>query len=292
MATVREATSQDVAAVTEFLSTRLRVAVTAFQPLFEYRWLPDKPNLGYLLEHEGRVRGFVGGIYSVRHVGGRLHRFCNVHSFAVDPDCRASSLLLLGRLLAEPDCTYTCFSASPTAQQIFKFFKFEFVDAAKVVFTPFSMCRLFADRRTRLHHAGAVFEQLAPIEQQICRDHRGYRCGQFLLEAGGSRSYFVTVRRGRGVRAFADVLFATNPALLAQHAGRVLATVAAVHRTTLFGLDARLVSYRAAGTFVYSRLRPLAFRSPDLRSGDIDGLYSELVPLFAAPARGAVAATT
>jgi hypothetical protein len=283
MATIREAVEADLGAASEFLAKHLggRGGPALFRRIFSYRWLADKPNIGFLVEHEGRVRGFVGGIYSRRKTRGEVHSFCNVHSFAVDPEFRTQSLQMLKCLLDRPGVTHTCFSPSPVAVEILRFFKFQVIDATKVVFTPVAGLRSLVRSGVRLHHGLAVIDKLDSTERAIVRDHAGYRCGHFLLEARGERCYFVTVRRGRDVRAFADVLYASNPQLLADYIAHAHIPVGLTHRTPLIGLDRRLVNQPPAGSFLYSGIRPLAFRSSTLRLEDIDMLYSELVPLYA-----------
>jgi hypothetical protein len=282
MASVRQAGVDDRQAVSEFLAGRLGSGGTAarFERLFDYAWFGEKPNLGWMIEDRGAVRGFVGAIYSRRLVRGRLQNFCNVHSFAVDHGYRSLSLPLLKQLLESTDQTYTCFSASPVALEILRFFKFHVADATKVMFTPASGLTRRLSTGVRLHHGAALADRLAPGERAIVDDHAGYRCGHFLLEADGARCYFVTVRRGRDVRAFADVLYASHVALLVKYIAHVHVPVALMHRTPLIALDLRLVGHRPAGTFLYSRVWPLAVKSAAVTVHDVDMLYSELVALY------------
>src|SRR4029077_5615568 len=128
--------------------------------------------------------------------------------------------------------------------EILRFFKFQIIDAGRAVFTPISgIGRLFKGA-AQLHCGPSLESKLEPSERAIMRDHAGYRCGHFLLEASGARCYFVTIRRGRDVRAFADVLYANNPQLLVDNIAYAHLPVARTHGTALIGLDGRLVSSR------------------------------------------------
>jgi hypothetical protein len=281
MAIVREAGAADAPAVADFLARHLGHGRSElFRRIFDYRWLPEKPNLGFLIEHESQIRGFVGGIYCEREIRGQRHRFCNIHSFAVDPEFRKLSLPAMKRLLDQPGYSFTCFSASPGPLEILQFFKFHVVDATKVVFTPASGLTRLVTSGVRLYRGAALLERLGPSERAIVRDHAGYRCGHFLLEAHEGRCYFVTVRRGRDVRAFADVLYASNPGLLAACIAHAHVPVGLTHRTALIGLDRRFVPEPPAGSFLYGRVAPFTFRSTVLQLEDIDMLYSEFVPLY------------
>lgn len=279
-AVVREATAADLPDITRFLASRFggEGGEARYRRYLEYSWLPDKPNLGYLCEDAGEIRGFTGGVYARREIRGEQHWFCNLTSLMVDDAYRKYSLQMLKQLLARPDVTYTSFSASDGVTEILRFFKFTILEGAKVVFSPAAglTAPLFG---VKLHRGKALAGRLSASERQILTDHAPYRCGHFLLEADGRRCYFVTVRRGRGLKAFADVIHCSDPALLARHIGRVHLAVGLEHKTALIGIDRRFVSAAPPGAFVYSRLRPIIFRSPSLLADDIDMLYSEVVPM-------------
>jgi len=278
-AIVRDATAADVPALSQFLSRRFGGRASAFTRVFGYSWAAEKPDLGLLIEDEQRIRGFIGAMYSDRPLRGEVRRFCNIHDFVVDPEYRALTLPMLGRLLAPRDRIYTCFSASPTVIEILKFFGFRIVDGSKVVFTPLS-APATRRRGVRLHAAADVPEALDAAERRLLEDHSSYRCGHFVLEAKTDRCYFVTIRRGRDVRAFADVLHASDPSLLAACAGHVHAAVTRRHLTPLLGLDRRFVRRAPPGAFVYDRTRPVAYRAADVEPQEVDALYSELVPWY------------
>lgn len=281
MATVRQAGVADRQVVSQFLAPRLGRgdSVAQFERLLDCQWLADTPDIGWIIEDNGNVGGFVGAIYSRRIVRGRLQAFCNVHSFAVDRRYRHLSLAMLKQLLDRTDQTYTCFSASPVALEILRFFKFQTTDATKVIFTPAAGLTRLVRRGITVRRGTEILGSLDPCERAIMEDHVGYRCGHFLLEADGARCYFVTVRRGRAFRAFADVLHASNPELLVKYIAHAQVPVAMTHRTSLIGLDRRLVTARPAGTFLFSKLWPLALKSTSVNISEVDLLYSELVPL-------------
>jgi hypothetical protein len=90
----------------------------------------------------------------------------------------------------------------------------------------------------------------------------------------------VTIRRGRDLRAFADVLHASDPGLLAECLPWLAAPLFAAHRTVLTGLDPRWLPTRPRPSFVYAKLRPVHARSTQIPFDQIDGLYSELVPMY------------
>src|SRR5579863_502257 len=93
----------DVAAVCAFLGKNMHRGMTAdqYRPLFSYPWLADKPGMGYILEEDGQIVGFLGAIYSCRRVSGRMERFCNLTNWCVLPEYRNESLKLLFAVLGQ-----------------------------------------------------------------------------------------------------------------------------------------------------------------------------------------------
>jgi hypothetical protein len=158
-----------------------------------------------------------------------------------------------------------------------------------VVTTPLSglgaLRWVVGSRRARVVIEPSVLDaELAPAERRIAADHRRYRCGLFLLRSGERRCFAVTVRRGRGRRVFADVLYASDPALLMDCLPWVHATAFRFHRTVLVGVDRRWITAPPRLAFTYSNLRPIYMRSPHLSLDSIDPLYSEIVPMYGASA--------
>jgi hypothetical protein len=287
MAAIRAATEADLPAISRYLAERMGHGYppARYRRFFEYQWAP-RPNLGFLIEEGTSVRGFIGAIYSVRKIRGADHRICNINSWSVDEAHRKLSLAMAMRLLAQPGYSFTCFSPAEVVVECLRFFKFETWHVEKVLFTPAHGLRN-AVRRPRVRvltpeSAGAAFEAaLDDTQRQIHRDHAPYRCGQMLIERGDRRSYVVTVRRGRGARAFADVLHASDPALFVEAIAYTHLPLWRAHRTFLTGIDQRFVEHVGPTTYVYRGLRPLQYRSASLTLHDIDTLYSELVPIFA-----------
>jgi hypothetical protein len=280
---IREAGPADLTRVASYLAARMgaRGGEERFRRLWEYGWLADKPNLGFLIEDRGQVGGFIGAIYSRRRVRDRELLFCNMTSWHVEERFRSLSLALMARCLAQPNCTFTTFSPTDRVVEVLKFFKFQLLDAEKAVFTPVSgLPARLRGPRAQLFWGEDLPGRLTEPERRIFEDHRSYRCGHFVLEHGDDRCYFVTVRRGHRVRAFADVLYAGNPALLAHAIACTHVPLWRTHGTLLTGIDTRLLRKRPGGAFRYRGSRPIMFRSDVLRAEEIDALYSELVPTY------------
>jgi hypothetical protein len=285
-ATIRPALAADLDAVTEYLARTLGAAdgraPAHYRRVLDYRWLASKPDLGVVIEDAGRVRGFLGAIYAERVVDGAARRFCNLTSIAVDESHRSHTLRAFAALLSDKDRTYTCFSANEQVAKILEFYKFHRTPPAKVLVGPGSGLGGLARRVRVISDPARLAGELDPAQQAIARDHAPYRCAQLVLAAGARRCFMVAVRRGRGVRAFADVLHASDPDLLVTALPWIQLPLWRALGTVLTGIDERWVRVRPRLAAVYTKLRPMHVRSSTLVPDQIDALYSELVPLYGA----------
>jgi hypothetical protein len=82
------------------------------------------------------------------------------------------------------------------------------------------------------------------------------------------------------VQVFADVLHASNPALAVECVAHLHAPLARIHHTALIGLDRRWVARPPLAGFVYTKLRPRMIRPCAVDLDDVDGLYSEFIPMY------------
>jgi hypothetical protein len=311
---VRPATLADLDAVAAFLARSLGGGgPPRYRRLFEYAWLADKPNIGALIEHDGRIGGFLGALYSRRTIAGHARSICNLTSWAVDEPCRRASLAMLKCLLDQRGHIFTTFSASPQVAEILTVLKFQTARSHKLLFTAAAglVRRPRGEPIEVVDGADRVAPRLDPDHRQILDDHRPYRCGHIYLERAGRRCYAVTVRRGRGSRAFADVLYASDPQLFVDAIGAVQAALFRAHRTLLTGIDLRWIDHPPALALCYTALRPVMFRAdapasaaagpgsagqaapiaapggqtaaaalPSIHARDICALHSELVPMY------------
>src|SRR5437870_841244 len=101
MATIREAVAADLPAISTYLASRFggEGGAVRYRRYFEYPWLADKPNLGYVIE-DGGIRGFIGGIYAHRKIRGEDRKTCNITSICVDESHRKLTLQMFQKFLA------------------------------------------------------------------------------------------------------------------------------------------------------------------------------------------------
>ena len=281
-ASVRGATAADVPAITRFLHGFWpQIPPATWRSLFEYDWIKDKPDLGFVLtDSQGEIAGFLATIYADRDTPHGRVRFCNVSSWAVLPEQRACALLLVREVLNRRECAITNLSPSPEAQAFFLRTGFQPLDDAKLVWLPFAnLTTLRGAPGTRVEDDPARMRELLDERgRQILADHP--RCSHLVVEqAGGAVSHVVSiVRRKRGLRV-SEILYCSDSALLARVFERVKLHMLRRDRAAALVADARILGEHAPRGLRVKR--KACFRSSQVSPAEVDNLYSEyaLLPM-------------
>jgi acetoacetyl-CoA synthetase len=288
MTLCREATSVDLDAVVTFLVQHLGGGKSAsqYRHLFAYDWRAERPNIGYLVEDEEGIVGFIGTIYSERLINGTSEKICNITCWAMKATARGKdSLKLMQRVLAQPGYTFTGISANEEMQRILRFFRFKELDGGKY-FVPLmaGLGRTAKSGRAVVHtNPEAIAARVDGETRRLLDDHVAYGCACLLLESEIGDAFVIAVRRRPGRLAFAEVLHASAPEIMMDHLPKLTITLFHMLRTMVVGLEKRWVPRppllsRQGG-------RATFFHSKTLDPGSIDFLYSEMVPLYGAAAR-------
>jgi len=273
-AVIRRATERDLPEVLRYLAGALGGTTGHFRRYFDYPWLTDKPEIGFMID-DGGVRGFIGVIYANRMIRGVVRRFCNLTSIAVEPSHRKLSLQLFKATFADKATTYTGFSPSKEMIEVLRFFKFEHhpMEKAVLVAAPTSL-RALVPPKIRLRPEP---RDLVDEERSIVRDHTGLsRFATLVVERGSERCFVASVRRGRTVRAYSEIVHVSNNELALETMPWIQGALALRQRTAIAMIETRLLPRVPRLAYVAKKFRPLMFRSPDLKHEDIDALYTEL----------------
>ena len=280
-ASVRGATSADIPAITRFLNGFWpRIAPATWRSLFEYDWIADKPDLGFVLtDAQGAIAGFLGTIYADRDTPHGRVRFCNVSSWAVLPEQRACALLLVREVLDRRECAITNLSPTPEAQTFFLRTGFQPLDDAKILWLPFAnLTTLRGSRGTRVEDDTVRMRELLDERGlKVLADHP--RCRHLVVEQGGAVSHVVRiVRRKRGVRV-SEILYCSDSALLARTFERVKLHILRRDGAVALAADRRILGEDAPRGVLLPR--KACFRSSRVSAADVDNLYSEyaLLPM-------------
>jgi acetoacetyl-CoA synthetase len=128
MPETRKAYPQDFETVYPLLREHFRnpaVSKEDFRRLFQKHWRSPEDHCGYLLEENGQPVGFLGTIFSLRPVGGRMEHFCNLTAWYVRPEHRSSSLQLILPMLSLKKTTFTNLTASSRVIEVLQKLKFK-----------------------------------------------------------------------------------------------------------------------------------------------------------------------
>lgn len=201
------------------------------QPLFAYSWLERKPALGFVLTAGSAVVGFLGAIYSRHSIDGQIREICNMTTWYVRPDYRASSIGLLMALRRSCPSGVTNFSASADVARILLKFGFQRIAKCDLVYR-LSLNPLAALSRNVISEVEAVRSLVDARHRTLLDDHLPYACRHYVVRAGKQYSYIVTKQRRMRSALFANwpvvwlrkrrfpvsyILYLSNPEFAFQH---------------------------------------------------------------------------
>jgi hypothetical protein len=252
------------------------------QMLFAYRW-SENPKRGFALYVDGKAVGFMGTIWSARHLAGRVEPVCSLSSWIVLPEHRDASIKLVTPILKLKGFTVLNPTPSPVAYDIFR----------KLGFVPLESERLILPLLPGPHETaralrGSVSVSRADLERELDGDDRKIyddlsSCAvakHVLLRRGSRRCYVVaTPVHWHGI-PFAEVQYISDRELFWQ--SRILVHGALFPSTRAVGLwvDKRFATARHL-PLAARRRSPRLYRPTrkEITPEMIDGLYSELMGL-------------
>ncbi|HQO10106.1 MAG TPA: hypothetical protein PLK90_08875 [Clostridiales bacterium] len=101
---------------------RLERQKESFRKLFGIHWNSKQDHIGYILEEDKKISGFIAYIFSERMILDKIYKFCNMSAWAVRKGSRSSALSLTMPVkeLIEEGYTITNLSPSPSAYDVFR----------------------------------------------------------------------------------------------------------------------------------------------------------------------------
>ena len=276
---VEPITDSDVRTVAEFLHREMSSALSEsdWHRAMTAPWDAEQPNHGYLLRENGRVVGAYLALYSERMIDGRLRRICNLGTWCVADEHRATGLRLLRSLLRQRGYSFTDLSPNSNVVALNTRLGFDRLDTetAVVANVPWPV----RSRGVRVvDTADEMDGLLRGNDQLIYRDHIATAAHHVVL-ARGDQSCHVMYRRNRYKRLrVATIMYVGNPDLFrdcAPHFYRYLLLRRGIPATLV---ELRLVEHRWGRSVLVSGPVRM-YLSDDLEAAQIDYLYSELTCL-------------
>jgi hypothetical protein len=276
---VRPILDPDVPHVARFLHDNLdsRRGVERWAAAMAPPWPSTQPNHGFMLMEDDRIVGVYLALYSERVIDGHRVDICNLAAWCVLSTHRHHGLRLLRALLRQEGYHFTDLSPSGNVVPLNLRLGFTQLDTAtaltpNVPWPPTSRgVRLVTDPDEIPRH-------LSGRDLDIHRDHARAAAANHLVVVRGDETCYVIFRRDRrkGLPLFASFVYVSNPPLFRTTGGHVRRYLLLRRRIPFTLSELRIVGSRPRLSFMLSSPRPKMYRSPTLRAGDIDYLYSEL----------------
>lgn len=252
-----------------------------WKQIFVNHWDVPEDYHGYILKYEDRVVGYIGLIFSHRTINNGSHKFCNLTSWIVEEEFRGvQALRLLRSVLNLKGYTFTIFSATDNAREIYQKMGFQFLDTHFLIVLPFLSVKTLFTQYSVHWKPDQIRPYLNENETRLLDDHLPFDCLHLLVRKGSSHCYLVLAKTKRMDIPFAVTHYIGNPDIFLPCINRIALTIC-LHTHT-FGLivDKRFLRRRPVRLAVTRALKVgKMFISDTLAPRDMDALYSEVILL-------------
>jgi predicted N-acetyltransferase YhbS len=280
-AVIRPAGPGDVAAICALLHEQMnaKIAPARWRRLMTYDWLAEKPDLGRVVEENGRILGYVGMVYADRDVDGRAERIVNICAWYLDKSLRGTGLgrQMMAEATADSALSYDIMTSSKNTFAILEAVGYRVLDDHRYVWRKTGAVDAAL---TVIDEPDAIRARVSTGERKLLDDMAGLPATPLLIEADGASSllFFSIKRKGADVTWF-DLLHASDRALFAAQA-QALADAVLPEGPAVLAADCRFVPDASVGAPPGAAREPLPvprfFKTGRLAPHEIDHLYTEL----------------
>lgn len=260
---------------------------------FEKPFGSNENGVGFLLKDDHKVVGFFGGIHSIRMINGKLVKFCNTHSWIVDPKYGAKSLLLLNRFHKLRDLVLTNFSASPGPYQIMKKLGWkEKMDRTSIILVN-PLRKFLTQVPNNFSFDLQVADVLNEQEKEVYESHKKFRA-DFNTVVNKDQHSFQVFRevsykpsKINRVLPFGELSFTlgrlhyvSNPGFFFKHYKYNMRVICKKMNWVGMIIASDFVERFGLQEFrPYLKRRPMLYKATDFDAADLDMLYSEIFVL-------------
>jgi hypothetical protein len=258
-----------------------RVNKSHWKNLFCHPWAPPEDYVGFKLQNDRTIVGFIGLIFGEREIRGEIHKFCNLTSLIVEEEYRRETLALFLEIREIEGYILTNLTPSKEVYSICKSLGFlDLEEKIKILPTLPSWKGIFSTGDRFVSVPEKIMTYLSKNDIQIFKDHMQAICKALLYVNGNDYCliFYKTVRR-KGL-PFNHILFISNINLFMTSKNKILIKLCVLEKHIFHLIDSRILGEDFKGfAWDYSLPRPRQFKSDKLRKEDIDNLYSEFVLL-------------
>ena len=153
--------------------------------IFAYRWDGVEEYMGFHLEHNGHVVGFMGLIFSCRRRHNREYKFCNITSLIVKDGYRAATIMLVRKLKHLEDTICTGLSPISESYRLLKMVGFTAYESHfKIISTLNGFLR--RGREVDVSVFPALLDRIDAENRRLVIDHVGLKCESILFDFNGN----------------------------------------------------------------------------------------------------------
>lgn len=259
-----------------------RLTKDDWRQLFINHWESPEDYCGYVLVDRKKIVGFIGTIFSKRHLQGKEYKFCNISSWIVKREHRNKSLYLFFPLLGLSDYTLTSLTVSKNIYNIYAKLNFNEMASSVHLFPLLPVLSLFgiSNECKVIYDYDIIETYLSPTELVIFEDHKKFKCKSLLLKSNKGNCYLVITKVERIRLPFVYVHFISNLPVYEKFIHKVAFQILWHCKAVGLIVDERLLQgYKTCWGAKYKLPHFKFYRSSSLMAEDIDNLYSELILL-------------
>ena len=160
-------------------------SLDAWKQIFLYQWEGVKDYIGFHLEYNGNVVGFMGLIFSCRYKDNHKYQFCNITSLIVKKDYRSATLLLVRKLKKIENTIFTGLSPIIESYHLLTMLGFSSYEKHYVIIP--TVNRFLAPTcKMKVYEQPLLLDQLDAENKRIVKDHENLTCKITLLDLNGN----------------------------------------------------------------------------------------------------------
>lgn len=158
--------------------------------IFSYDWAGVEDYVGFHLEQDGCVVGFMGLIFSYRYKNGNRYTFCNITSLIVKEGYRAATVLLIRKLKSLENIIFTGLSPIDESYRILKMIGFSDYERRYMIIPTINH---FIGRRGEagVYGVPALLDRVDVENRRIVTDHADLKCSSMLFDFNGNHCLLV-----------------------------------------------------------------------------------------------------
>ena len=246
--------------------------------IFNYCWDGVEDYVGYHLEQDTHVVGFMGLIFSYKLIEGKKIKFCNISSLIVKPEYRASSILFIRKLNELKDVILTGLGPIEASYQLLSRVGFKTLETHSIIIPVIN--GLLTRQKINYYEMPKLLELIDVEPRRIVQDHMNKNCKILLLNVSDKFCllvYKLIMQKHKGILVKKiRIIHIGDPVFFRKHIPSVLRIFLKLFGfATALYLDQRFISPGSSCFFITKPIEPPKIYRGDISVLHIDELYSE-----------------